>query len=257
MPSTSVTVTNPTGSSRWYRSQSHSIQWSHTLNLGQTVDHFEIRLYKGSSLDTVIATNKSSSSSSHGWSVPSSQTEGTDYRIQLKMVLVGGGEVQYTDYSGYFDIHEKYHITTLSDTSSLAEALSKTIATYRTDRSISDTISSAESLSKTISTWRFVNTLSNTITLGDSFSKLIDTWEHIRSLSESISTSESFTQSIQTWRFITNLSETISTSESFTKAVQTWRFIRSFSDTISLFCLRKTLTFCHFVASSYGSQNLN
>ena len=211
MPSTSVTVTNPTGSSRWYRGQSYNITWSHSLGFGQSVDHFEVRLYKGSSLDTVITTNDNASPKS--LTVPSDHTEGTDYRIQVKMVLTGGGDISYTDYSGYFDIHEKYHTNSLSDTATSSD----TFATPSLD------------------TWRFVESLTDTGTLSEIFTTpSVYTYLTSRSLADTGTLSETLSSSTDTWRFIKTLSDSATLSESLASSTYTYLTNRSLSDSATM-----------------------
>ena len=236
MPSASVTVTNPTGSSRWYRGSTYNITWSHSTGFGQSVDHFEVRLFKGSSLDTVITTNDNASPKS--WTVPSNQTEGTNYRIQVKMVLTGGGDVTYTDYSDYFDIHEKYHTTSESDSLSLADTFaSPVLETWKYILTESDTISTSDSFeSPSLYTYLTSVSESDSLSLSDTFANpVLDTWHHKLSESDSLSLSDTLaTPSVYTYLTTRSESDSLSLSDSLSPSLDTWHYRLNVSDSASV-----------------------
>ena len=93
--SQSITVTTPSGSSSWEAGTSHTIRWSST----GSISYVKIQLYKGSSLQQTI-TSSTSNDGSYTWSISSSLSSGTDYRI--KITSTSSSSVY--DYSSYFTI---------------------------------------------------------------------------------------------------------------------------------------------------------
>ncbi len=75
-----ITVISPNGGENWQAGSSQTIKWSYTGNPGSDV---EIELLKSGVVDTVIIPSTpigSNGSGSHTWTIPSTQTPGTDYQ---------------------------------------------------------------------------------------------------------------------------------------------------------------------------------
>ncbi|MHC4242744.1 MAG: matrixin family metalloprotease [Planctomycetota bacterium] len=97
-PTCSITVTSPDGDC-WEVGEVYNINWFSEKTSG----HVKIDLYKGGSLDRVIAhSTPDSGTGSYAWSVPvdSSLTGDCDYRIKVTDVL----DLSCNDYSAYFCI---------------------------------------------------------------------------------------------------------------------------------------------------------
>ena len=73
-----ITVTAPNGDENWQRGTTHTISWSSTGSVG----YVTIELYKGGIFDSTIVSS-TSNDGSYSWSIPSSQTAGTDYKIKI------------------------------------------------------------------------------------------------------------------------------------------------------------------------------
>ena len=79
-----ITVTSPSIADTWDAGTLHLITWSYTGNPGTYV---KIELLKGGVLNRTIKSSVSkgtSGSGSYNWTIPSTQTGGTDYRIRVK-----------------------------------------------------------------------------------------------------------------------------------------------------------------------------
>ena len=93
----SLTVTSPNGGESWERGTSHSITWDSSGSPGSSV---KIELYRGSSLDRTIS-SLTSNDGSYTWSIPSTLSSASDYRIRITST----SNSSYYDYSnGYFSI---------------------------------------------------------------------------------------------------------------------------------------------------------
>jgi len=82
----SVAITSPTSSSSWQANTTQSITWTASVIQGdEAILSFDLYLYNGSSNVLTIATGISASATSYSWTIPSSQTADTDYRIKIVM----------------------------------------------------------------------------------------------------------------------------------------------------------------------------
>ncbi|MFC1795038.1 Ser-Thr-rich GPI-anchored membrane family protein, partial [Planctomycetota bacterium] len=88
-PPPSIIVETPNGGESWQRGTSHNITWNSFGGVGSDV---KIELFKDGVLNLKI-TSSTSNDGSFIWSVPSNQTIGSDYRI----------EITSTDNSSYYD----------------------------------------------------------------------------------------------------------------------------------------------------------
>jgi DNA-binding beta-propeller fold protein YncE len=78
-----VTVMVPNGGQNWIRGSSHTITWKYTGNPGSRV---KIELLKGAAVNRVInasTTTGSAGSGSYGWTIPTNQVVGSDFRIRI------------------------------------------------------------------------------------------------------------------------------------------------------------------------------
>jgi hypothetical protein len=81
---TTITVTSPNGGESWQRGTSQTITWTYTGSPGSTVN---IVLVKGSTEVGTIATGVSAGSSGKGsytWTISSTGTTGSDYKISVQ-----------------------------------------------------------------------------------------------------------------------------------------------------------------------------
>jgi hypothetical protein len=74
-----LTVTSPNGGESWKRGTVHTITWSKSGSLGSYV---KIELLKGGVVNRVI-TSSTANDGSYSWTIPSTQTAGTDYKIRI------------------------------------------------------------------------------------------------------------------------------------------------------------------------------
>lgn len=92
-----ITVTLPNGGEFWQQGTQHSITWNGSGSVGSNV---KIELYKGGSLNQTI-TSGTSNDGSYLWTVPSTQTPGTDYKLKI----TSASNLSYNDFSdNYFSI---------------------------------------------------------------------------------------------------------------------------------------------------------
>jgi outer membrane protein assembly factor BamB len=94
---TAITVTSPNGGESWQPGTSHSITWTSSGNVGSYV---KIELYKGGSFNRTI-TSSTTNDDSYTWTVPSTQTTGTDYKIEITSTT---NSSYYDDSDSYFSI---------------------------------------------------------------------------------------------------------------------------------------------------------
>lgn len=74
-----ITVISPNGGEKWVRGNVHMITWS---SVGSPGAYVKIELMKGGVLNRVISSN-TANDGSHSWTIPSTQTAGTDYKIRI------------------------------------------------------------------------------------------------------------------------------------------------------------------------------
>jgi len=74
-----LTVTSPNGGESWKRGTVHTITWSKS---GSTRSYVKIELLKGGVVNKVIASS-TANDGSYSWTIPSTQTAGTDYKIRI------------------------------------------------------------------------------------------------------------------------------------------------------------------------------
>jgi hypothetical protein len=74
-----LTVTSPNCGQSWVRGTTHTITWSSTGSPGSYV---KIELLKGGVVSRVISCS-TPNDGSYSWTIPSTQTIGTDYRIRI------------------------------------------------------------------------------------------------------------------------------------------------------------------------------
>lgn len=75
----SLTVTSPNGAESWAKGTTHTITWS---SIGTPGSYVKIELLKTGTVNKVI-TSSTANDGSYSWSVPSTQTAGTDYKIRV------------------------------------------------------------------------------------------------------------------------------------------------------------------------------
>ena len=75
----SITVISPNGGQSWVASTKHTITWSVTNLTG----YVKIELLKSGSPVRTITSSVAASSGSYNWSIPTSQSSGSDYRIRI------------------------------------------------------------------------------------------------------------------------------------------------------------------------------
>ena len=78
-PTSTLTVTSPNGGQNWARGTTHSITWTSTGSPGAYV---KIELLKGAVVNRII-TSSTANDGSYSWTIPSTQTLGTDYKIRI------------------------------------------------------------------------------------------------------------------------------------------------------------------------------
>ena len=91
-PTTRITVTSPNGGEIWQAGTTRTISWTYTGSPGSAV---KIELYKGGVFHSPITSSTSIGSGSYNWTIPSTQTPGTDYKIKVTSTTNGA----YYDYS--------------------------------------------------------------------------------------------------------------------------------------------------------------
>ncbi len=79
-PPPTITVTSPNGGESWTAGTAYPITWTYTGSPGTYV---KIELYKGGVFNKTIASSVLTSSGSKSWTVPSTQTSGSDYTIKI------------------------------------------------------------------------------------------------------------------------------------------------------------------------------
>ena len=75
----SITVISPNGGQSWVAGTKHAITWSVTNLTG----YVKIELLKSGSPVRTITSSVAASSGSYNWSIPTSQSSGSDYRIRI------------------------------------------------------------------------------------------------------------------------------------------------------------------------------
>jgi len=91
-PTTGITVTSPNGGEIWQAGTTRTISWTYTGSPGSAV---KIELYKGGYYHSTITSSTSIGSGSYNWTIPSTQTPGTDYKIKVTSTTNSA----YYDYS--------------------------------------------------------------------------------------------------------------------------------------------------------------
>ena len=79
-------VVSPNGGENWQRGSTHTIKWGYSGNPGSYV---KIELLKGTTVSRVISSSASvgpGGSGSKSWTVPSTQTVGTNYKIRISSI---------------------------------------------------------------------------------------------------------------------------------------------------------------------------
>jgi hypothetical protein len=98
---TPITVTFPNGGESWQAGSTQTIKWTYTGDPGPSV---KIELLKGTSVNSTITSNTSigsNGSGSYNWTIPTTQTTGSDYKIRITST----SNSSYTDTSdGNFTI---------------------------------------------------------------------------------------------------------------------------------------------------------
>lgn len=79
-----LTVTTPNGGNRWVRGTTHGIAWS---SIGSPGTYVKIELLKGGVLNKVISSS-TANDGYYSWTVSSTQTLGTDYKIRITSTSV-------------------------------------------------------------------------------------------------------------------------------------------------------------------------
>jgi len=74
-----LTVTVPNGGESWKHGTVHTITWSKS---GSTGSYVKIELLKGGTVNRVISSS-TPNDGSYSWTIPSTQTPGTDYKIRI------------------------------------------------------------------------------------------------------------------------------------------------------------------------------
>jgi len=93
-----IRVISPDGEEAWKRGRSHAIAWTTTNISGNVI----IELYKGGILNTTI-TSDTPDTGKFLWTVPQSQSLGSDYRIRISSATSPGG---FAESDGDFSIAE-------------------------------------------------------------------------------------------------------------------------------------------------------
>ncbi|MBN1127985.1 MAG: hypothetical protein JXA71_03305, partial [Chitinispirillaceae bacterium] len=96
-----IDVTAPARGDQWEHGSAQKILWSDNISGNVKID-----LYKGTSLNTVIAAS-SASGGTHDWTVPATLAAGSDYKIRVTSV----DSAALWDTSGMFGIVAEYIIT--------------------------------------------------------------------------------------------------------------------------------------------------
>lgn len=89
----SIKITSPNGGEQWVCGTTQTITWTKSSNSGSYV---KIELYKGGDYDGLI-TNSTSNDGAYNWSIPASQTTGSNYKIKITST----SNTSYYDYSDY------------------------------------------------------------------------------------------------------------------------------------------------------------
>ncbi|MBN2833997.1 MAG: SUMF1/EgtB/PvdO family nonheme iron enzyme, partial [Candidatus Delongbacteria bacterium] len=118
-----ITVTNPTSSTTWQMGSSTSIQWNDNIS-----ENVKIELFKGSSLVQTISSS-ASSNGSYSWTVPTSLTSGTDYKVKITSV----NSSSLYDYSDTFTISLAPYITVTNPTSSTTWQMGSSVSIQWSD----------------------------------------------------------------------------------------------------------------------------
>jgi hypothetical protein len=99
-PTPEIKLTSPNGGESWLTGTTHNIEWTYSGNPGS---YLKIELFKGGVLDRVISSSRSTGSSgtgSCGWTIPSAQDPGSDYRIKLTSTsFFANNDISNADFS--------------------------------------------------------------------------------------------------------------------------------------------------------------
>ncbi|MBN1968880.1 MAG: hypothetical protein JXR48_02010, partial [Candidatus Delongbacteria bacterium] len=118
-----ITVTNPTSSTTWQIGSNASIQWDDNIS-----ENVKIELYKGDDfVQDIIATT--SSNGSYSWTVPTSLTAGTDYKVKITSV----NNSSLYDYSDTFTVSLAPDITVTNPTSSTTWQMGSSVSIQWSD----------------------------------------------------------------------------------------------------------------------------
>lgn len=79
----SLNVTSPNGGERWVRGTVNTVSWS---SAGSSGSYVRIELLKAGSVNKVI-TSSTANDGAYSWSIPRTQTVGTDYKIRIISTL--------------------------------------------------------------------------------------------------------------------------------------------------------------------------
>jgi hypothetical protein len=79
-PPPTISVVSPNGGENWQAGTTQTIRWGCSGDLGSYV---KIELLKGGTLNRTITNRASASSGSFNWRIPSTQTQGADYKIKI------------------------------------------------------------------------------------------------------------------------------------------------------------------------------
>lgn len=89
-----IAVTSPNGGENWAAGTTRDITWSH---LGAGSAHVKISLYRGSKRQRVIASSVPIGDGLYRWTIPASQSAGSDYRILISSCYAGRSICEFSD----------------------------------------------------------------------------------------------------------------------------------------------------------------
>ncbi|MBU0559165.1 MAG: peptidoglycan DD-metalloendopeptidase family protein [Bacteroidetes bacterium] len=102
-----ITVSSPNGGENWQKGQQYNITWSDNIT-----ENVKIELYKGGSLNSTIVSS-TSSNGTYLWTVPTSLTDGNDYKVKITSV----NNASINDFSdNIFTISSGCTLTSISPT---------------------------------------------------------------------------------------------------------------------------------------------
>jgi protocatechuate 3,4-dioxygenase beta subunit len=84
VPLAALTLNYPVAADVWQVKRSYDITWG-----SSGINDIKIELYKGAALNTVISESAPAAAGKFTWTVPASQTLGSDYKIKISSVEVG------------------------------------------------------------------------------------------------------------------------------------------------------------------------